>query len=160
MSDLQRINDEVFPQSFKLLPAGMDTLPARAMLLAIGLQESRFVYRSQIGGPAHGYWQFEQGGGVNGVLTHFAVKDTAKLCCKARDCPPTSGSVYQAMVNDDVLACCFARLLLYTLPTKLPAQDQRDEGWRQYISGWRPGAPHRLTWDAFYDQAWLTVMGA
>ena len=28
------------------------------MLLAIGLQESRFVHRRQIGGPACGFWQF------------------------------------------------------------------------------------------------------
>lgn len=159
MSDLQRINDEIFPQAFKLLPPGMDTLPARAQVHATGLQESRYIYRVQQGGPAHGYYQFEQGGGVNGVLTHFAVKDTARLVCKARDCPPMPGSVYQALVNDDVLAVCFARLLLFTLPDRLPNQDQRDEGWRQYLKAWRPGMPHRGTWDALFDQAWRTVMG-
>ena len=55
------------PSAFALLPPAMDTPDARVLLLAIGLQESKFSHRLQIGGPARGYWQFEQGGGVRGV---------------------------------------------------------------------------------------------
>lgn len=158
MSDFGRVNEQVFPQAFALLPVAMDSIAARALLLAIGLQESRFEYRVQIRGPAHGYWQFEQGGGVKGVLTHPETALKAKGICVARNVPAVAGSVYQAIINDDVLAACFARLLLWTLPGALPAQDQRDKGWDQYVSGWRPGAPHRATWDAFYDQSWLAVL--
>lgn len=158
MNDMQRVYDEVFPEAFALLPPKMDTLAARAMLLAIGLQESRFSHRVQIGGPAHGYYQFEQGGGCAGVIRHPSVAAITRKVCEARDIPVSPWSIYTNIVNDDVLATCCARLLLYTLPAALPAQNQRDEGWRQYIDAWRPGMPHRHTWDAFYDLAWRKVI--
>lgn len=158
MSEFHRINDEVFADAFGLLPTGMDTLRARAMLLAIGLQESRFEHRVQIGGPAHGFWQFEQGGGCVGVMTHPSVSSTMRSVCKARGVPFSSQAIYDSIINDDVLACCAARLLLYTLPSALPDQNQRDEGWHQYTEAWRPGAPHRQTWDAFFNQAWNKVV--
>ena len=60
----------VYAETMQLLPAKMDSPQARAMLKAIALQESRFEHRKQIGGPARGFWQFEQGGGVRGVLNH------------------------------------------------------------------------------------------
>ena len=46
----QVMRDAVRP-ALALLPAAMNTPQARCMLLAIGLQESRFVHRRQIGGP-------------------------------------------------------------------------------------------------------------
>lgn len=158
MSDKQRINDEVFPQAFALLPTKMDTLPARAEMLAIGLQESRFLHRTQIGGPAHSYYQFEQGGGVVGVMTHEAVKTYTRRVCDARGVQFTSRAIYDAMVNDDVLATCCARLLLWTLPGSLPAQNEHDKGWAQYLDAWRPGMPHPETWPAFFAEAWQTVL--
>lgn len=158
MSDFDRIKDYVFTKALGLLPARMDTLAARAMLLAIGLQESRFEHRVQIGGPAHGYWQFEMGGGCAGVLRHPAVSKLMRGVCTERCVVPYVSNLYQAIVDDDILACCAARLLLYTLPDPLPAQNEREEGWRQYTEAWRPGAPHRHTWDAFYDRAWLSLM--
>jgi len=159
MSDLQRINDEIFPQVFGLLPSAMDSVAARAMLLAIGLQESRFEHRVQIGGPAHGYWQFEQGGGVVGVMSHPAVKERTRAVCGFRGVAFSAPQIYSAIVNDDVLACCCARLLLYTLPGRLPNQDERELGWAQYTEAWRPGMPHRQTWDAFFDLGWKTALG-
>jgi len=160
MSDLKRINDEIFPQAFALLSPGHNSLAAKAMLLAIGLQESRFTDRVQNnGGPAHGYWQFEQGGGVVDVLRHPVSRGSAVFVCNNRGIPALPRDVYTAIINDDVLACCFARLLLYTLPGKLPAQNEREEGWQQYREAWRPGMPHRKSWDAFYDQAWQVVIG-
>src|SRR3546814_10617520 len=43
-----------------LLGPQFGSVDAERMLLAIGLQESRFLHRAQIGGPARGYWQFER----------------------------------------------------------------------------------------------------
>src|SRR3546814_6857126 len=63
------------------------------MLLAIGLQESRFLHRAQIGGPARGYWQFERGG-VHGVLSHHASKAEAGKLCAALDYAPSEDIVY------------------------------------------------------------------
>lgn len=123
------------------------------MLLAIGLQESRFVHRRQIKGPARGFWQFEQGGGVRGVLQHGASSALAAKICAARKVPPMSTAVYAALEHDDILACCFARLLLWTDPKPLPAIGDKQAAWDLYERTWRPGKPHRDTWDNLYDRA-------
>ncbi|WP_322786536.1 hypothetical protein [Advenella kashmirensis] len=65
--NLQQVSDQLIDTSMQLLPARMDSAQARVMLLAIGLQESRFTHTHQIGGPAHGYWQFESGGGTKAL---------------------------------------------------------------------------------------------
>jgi hypothetical protein len=140
-----------------LLDPLMDTKEARAMLIAIGMQESRFIYRSQIGGPAHGFWQFERGGGVRGVLSHPMTMQTAKEICFKLRIRPTEDDCYTAITYNDALACAFARLLLWSLPDNLPQQGDPEEGWRQYIEAWRPGKPHRETWDAFFNEAWKQI---
>lgn len=136
-----------------LLPAKMDTPAARVMLLAIGLQESRFLHRRQIGGPACGFWQFEQGGGVRGVLTHAASAALARQVCEVRGVVPTSAAVYAQLESDDVLAATFARLLLWTDPARLPAVADSKGGWDLYARTWRPGKPHPQTWPALHAQA-------
>lgn len=133
----------------------IDTPEARVMLLAIGLQESRFIHRRQIGGPARGFWQFEQGGGVRGVLRHEASREIADRLCYTRSVPATEGAVYEALDDDDVLACGFARLLLWTDQKPLPAVGETDEAWSLYLRTWRPGKPHRHTWSGLY----LTATG-
>ena len=153
----QHFLDDIFPEAYALLSPGMNSPAASAELLAIGLQEGRLWYRKQIGGPARGAYQFVQGGGVAGVLSHPASKAHALSVCKARKVTAAPNPVYLALASDDILATCFARLLLYTLPWRLPAQDDPNTGWAQYISAWRPGAPHRGTWDNFYKIAWDTV---
>jgi len=60
--------------AFNLLPENMNTHQAKVIMLAIAFQESGLEYRRQIGGPAKSYFQFEQGGGGRGVLTHQASK--------------------------------------------------------------------------------------
>lgn len=135
-----------------LLPS-MDSPKARMMLLAIGLQESRFEHRRQIGGPARGFWQFESGGGVRGVLTHkTSAYDAAKIC-PARGVGSSTKEVYERLENDDILACCFARLLLLTDPRSLPMIGDVDGAWDYYFRNWRPGKPHPETWPALYEQA-------
>ena len=109
---LEQVMRDAIRPALALLPAAMDTPQARCMLLAIGLQESRFVHRRQIGGPARGFWQFEQGGGVRGVLAHPASAALARQVCQVRGVPPTAPSVYSRLELDDVLAarlrgCCF-----------------------------------------------------
>ncbi|CAB3712544.1 hypothetical protein CEY09_30335 [Achromobacter marplatensis] len=140
-----------------LLPAKMDTPAARVMLLAIGLQESRFVHRRQIGGPARGFWQFEKGGGVLGVLTHPSSRDAAHNLCAVRNVAPLSASVYAALETDDVLAAGFARLLLWTDPWRLPTPGDADGAWDLYLRTWRPGKPHPQTWPGLYHQAVVEV---
>ena len=150
---LQKITEAAVRPALALLPSAMDTPPAHCMLLAIGLQESRFVHRRQIGGPARGFWQFEQGGGVRGVLAHPASAALARQVCQTRGVPPTAPSVYSRLELDDVLAAAFARLLLWTDPARLPRTGDADAAWALYLRTWRPGKPHRQTWDALHAQA-------
>lgn len=141
-----------------LLPARLDSPAARAMVIAICLQESRLTHRRQIGGPARGYGQFEQGGSVHGVLTHPATKPLIVPVLAALDYPNAlEFDCWTAIEHNDILACCFARLLLYTLLDALPAENETQKAWGQYISAWRPGAPKPLTWPALYAQAWAIV---
>ena len=141
-----------------LLPKPMDTDAARVMLLAIGLQESRLIHRRQIGGPARGLWQFERGGGVVGVLRHRASAELAEDVCAQRGVEPTPAKLYEALALDDLLACAIARLLLFTDPRPLPRTDAPAESaWDYYIRNWRPGKPHRRTWDAFHEVAVAVV---
>ena len=154
MSPVDYIERYVLGATMLLLPQGMDSAAARAMLIAIGLQESRFLHRRQIGGPAHGFWQFEHGGGIRGVLQHRETRDHIRQILSSMAYDDASTTSYQAVCDNDVLACAYARLLLWTVPGPLPARGEADNAWQYYLAGWRPGKPHRATWDAFYLQAW------
>lgn len=154
---LRSIIDKYLLPAFRLLPERMDFPEARVMLLAIGQQESAFALTRQVGGPAVGYWQFEKGGGVTGVLQHRATRDLAAAVCKARGIQPTPDAVYAALEKDQILAAAFARLLLWSDPAALPALGAVSDGWACYIRNWRPGKPRRAAWDAYYAKALAEV---
>lgn len=143
--------------ALSLLPPHMDTKPARAMLIAIGSQESDFIYRAQVRGPALGWWQFEAFGGVAGVLRHRTTRHLAEAAIQRLTYIPVIEYVHGAIEHNDVLAAVFARLLLWTVPEPLPGVTQADEAWRQYLSAWRPGRPHPERWEARYASAWRAV---
>jgi len=143
----------IIGQALALLPARMNTQQAVVQMLAIGLQESRFEHRKQIGGPAVGYWQFEQQGGIRGVLNHALTRKLAQDVCRQRDTPASPSAVYAALEHDDVLAAVFARLLLWTDPKPLPAVGDAAGAWDLYLRTWRPGRPHPDTWPMLYAKA-------
>lgn len=151
--DLTALLQKTIVPALGLLPDRMDTPAARILLLAIGLQESRFLHRRQVGGPARGLWQFERGGGVRGVLTHSASRDHAYRICHGRGVEPTAATVYAALEFDDELAAVFARLLMWTDAWRLPVAGDVKGGWDFYVRTWRPGKPHPQTWPALYAQA-------
>lgn len=145
-------------QAMALLPPQMDRPEAWVMLYAIGLQESRFTARRQIvngqpTGPAAGFWQFEQGGGCRGVIQHNASRYWMSLLCQARRVEVTPQGLWRALERDDVLAAGAARLLLFTDPKRLPEIGETEQAWDLYTRVWRPGKPHRHTWDEMYDAA-------
>ena len=151
--------DVIYQATMKLLPAPMDSPPARSMLFAISMQESRLLYRRQLGGPARGFWQFELGdpvsrGGVHGVLMHSATGALIRGVLGALQYDHDPLTSYRAIEHNDILACAYARLLLYTVPQALPVKQDPQEGWRQYLASWRPGRPHPTTWEPFFQQAW------
>jgi hypothetical protein len=151
-----------------LLPREMDTPEARVMLLAIGLQESRFQHRRQLIkkggellplGPATGYWQFERGGGCRGIVDHPASRYWAYRICSTREVAFTATAIWRALELDDVLAAAAARLLLFTDPRRLPELGDEKGGWNLYLRTWRPGQPHRDTWPGLYAKALDEVAG-
>ncbi|MFG0231272.1 hypothetical protein [Achromobacter sp. 413638] len=158
---LSQIIETAVNPALALLPPGMDTPEARVMLLAIGLQESRFEHRRQLVGnpprpigPAMSFWQAEVGGGmVRGVRIHRATRDLAAQLYRARGVAADDAAIWNALERDDVLAAGLARLLLWTDPGKLPRIGDADAAWALYLRTWRPGKPHRQTWDVLYGQA-------
>lgn len=139
---------------YLLLPGRFDCDEATVLLTAIALQESRMAARRQAGnGPARGLWQFERGGGVAGVLNHPSSRLYARSCCLMVGVEPLSGIVHTALENNDLLACAFARLLLWTDPLPLPAIGDEAGAWSCYLRTWRPGRPHPETWGALYAEA-------
>ena len=152
--ELSDVRSTIIDPALNLLPERMTSDRAIVLLLAIGLQESRFTSRIQIGGgPGRGFFQFERGGGVAGVLRHPVSRDAALRVCEARGVAPVPAQVYWRLESDDVLAAAFARLLLFTDPAPLPKIGECAKSWDYYLRTWRPGKPHRHTWDAFHQQA-------
>lgn len=165
---LSEIRAQAIKPALALLPARMSSPEAEVMLLAIGLQESRFEHRRQLVGspphpvgPAKSFWQAEQGGGmVSGLLRYHddRVRDLAVGLCAVRGVESATRAVWDAIEQDDVLAAGLARLLLWTDPGRLPRLGDADGAWQLYVRTWRPGKPHRSTWPDLYEQALAEVM--
>jgi hypothetical protein len=148
------------PTFAEVLPGKFASPEAVVMLLAIGLQESRFQHRKQLGGPARGFWQFENGGGARGVIEHWSTATHADAVCALRGVATEWGNVYNRLAYDDLLACAFARLLLYTDPAQLPEVGDHQAAWDYYLRNWRPGKPHPETWRGLYAQAVQALMAS
>ena len=155
--------------AYKLLPKKMSSPEATCQLIAIALQESRLLHRRQIIntddglkplGPAMGFWQFEKMGGVVEVLTSPKTRRLATHICNMREINPTSTAVWWALSRDDVLAASFARMLLWIHKDPLPSLTADPEvAWQYYLAMWRPGKPHRPTWNKFLNEARAAVKG-
>jgi hypothetical protein len=148
----------VIPATLALLPVPLRSLEAQAMLVAIGLQESRFLERHQRpNGPAVGFWQFERAG-VRGVLSHKDSKALiASVLLDLRYKERAFSVLCGAVEHNDILACAFARLLLWTDPDPLPGREAGEVAWNIYLRTWRPGRPHSETWPSLYREAWDRV---
>jgi len=161
---LSDVVDHAIAPALAVLPAQMDSPEARVMLLAIGLQESRFTARQQIGGPARGFWQCEQGtaktrGGIWGFYLHPASRYWMSVLCRARGVAFDPVAIYSALDKDDVIAAGVARLGLFTDPKALPAVGDVEASWSLYLRVWRPGKPKPETWPALHAQA-VASLGA
>lgn len=150
--------------AFAILPKQMDSPEARVMLLSIGLQESRFTARQQMGGgPARGFWQCEQGtaksrGGVWGFYLHPSSRYWVSVLCAARRVAFNPVSIYNALDKDDVFAAGVARLGLFTDPQRLPATTDAIGSWNLYQRVWRPGKPKPETWPPLHSQAAAAII--
>lgn len=162
MTPQRLLNTGISPAMAELESIGVrDSVEARRFLLAIALQESRLDHRRQVvaggseTGPAASFWQFEQGGGCKCVLTHPASSERMRKVCADYNVLPTPSGLWEAMRYNDIVAAAAARLLIFTLPKRLPKT--AEEGWQQYIDAWRPGRPHPSKWQANWGAATLAV---
>jgi len=158
------LHGAIFP-ALAELPPKFYTPEALQLQLAIGLQESKLKDRWQVlsggrKGPARSFWQFEQGGGVKGVLTHPATATLAAEACKRHGVATSAVLVWSAMETNDVLAATFARLLMWTDPRPLPPPDDTKGAWAYYVRNWRPGQPHPATWPAHWIRCRRFVFGS
>ena len=142
-----------FLYGLQMLPETMQTNAARAFLIAIGLQESRFTHRRQIKGPARGFWQFEKPT-LGLMLKHERLGPCLRDLCKRMQYSPDEDTLYTAIEHNDALAVCIARLLLWTVPRAMPGPADAKESWEQYLWAWKPGKPKPDTWNGFWEQAW------
>lgn len=154
-------------EAIALLGIQFESEAARVLLYAIGLQESAFAHRRQVVsiegvlkpvGPATGYWQFEEGGGVRGVVKHPVTRPLVMKLCKARGVAFNPRSIWEALQTDDVLAAGIARLLLWSDPRAFPRLSDVRGMWLYYERNWRPGKPHPEKWPALYATALQFVL--
>lgn len=162
MTPIRLLRTAIIPALTALSPYGIhDSAEARRFLLAIALQESGLKHRRQVAaggaetGPAASFWQFEAGGGCKGVLAHRLTAQLMRELCSDFNVTPTPQGLWEAMRFHDILAAVAARLLIYTLPSKLPTI--AEDGWKQYIAAWRPGKPHPETWASAWATATATL---
>ena len=151
------LKNNIIPAALSLLPPKMDTPEARAMLVAIALQESALRHRRQVGGPAKGLWQWELPQ-VGLVLRHDVIGPLA--CGVLAALIYTEGNsphehLHDAMQHNDILACAFSRLLLWPDAAPLPKQGDVQGSLATYLRVWRPGKPHPEKWPANWAAAWL-----
>jgi hypothetical protein len=64
---------------------------------------------------------------------------------------PDAATVHRALSHNDILACAFARLLLWIDKAPLPSTEA--DGWRYYVRNWRPGRPRIERWGGCWEQA-------
>jgi len=154
MTTIEYATRLVYPAALSLLPRHMDTPEARAMLTAIGLQESAFAARRQADdGPARGFWQFEPAG-VRAVLNHRASQPHIVAALVTLGYSALADTSSRAIEHNDVLACVYARLLVWTHPQRLPRQGERAYAQEYYLWLWRPGRPRLDKWPANFERAW------
>lgn len=137
------------------LPQQMSSASAQVAMVAIAGQESGLKTRLQEPyGPAHSLWQFELGG-IHGVMNHPLTQQHAQHVCVALGITPTVKAVYDAMLENDELGACFARLNLWWKPEPIPTT--QDAMWAYYVDVWRPGKPDPSRWPPNFQAAVAAV---
>jgi len=154
---IELLRNHILPAALSLLPPKMDTPEARAILIAIALQETNLKHRYQIGGPALGLlqWELPQ---VGLVLRHEVVGPIAKNVLKElvyEPGDPPHKHIHAAMEHNDILQVAFSRLLLWPDAAPLPKRDDVQGFIATYLRVWGPGRPRLKTLPANWAEAWL-----
>lgn len=137
-----------------------EAVEAEVFLLTTAITESGLKHRHQVGGPAHGYFQFEKGGAFTGVIGHPRTAATLGKVLDELALPGEVDTLFEALQWNDLLQVAFARLLLWTDTRPLPALGGEAAAWDCYLRLWRPGKPGRERWRTAYATALATVADA
>ena len=155
--DADWIAQYALPGAFSLLPAKMDTPEARALVLAICLEESSLKHRRQIRGPARGIAQFERIA-VTNALEHPMMRPHL---LQAMEAMLYSGigdyELHDVITHNDTMALVLARLNLWPDPRPLPGRHEPDAGYAYYLRVWRPGKTSPASWFDNWQQAWQAI---
>ena len=122
-----------------------DNALAERILLAIAMQESDMEHRHQVGGPAHGFFQFEPIGCAEAIridgLNQTRFFERLVL-------PTQYDELHVALEWSEAAMVVCARLILWSITRPLPGPHEQADAWRQYIRAWKPGKPHPDRWPA------------
>lgn len=159
MTPERLLRTAIEPACEELAQAGViNSHAAQRFLLTIAMQESGLRHRRQVStggaenGPAASFWQGEKGGGLcAGVITHHVTAPIMRAVCANYNVSPDPLSIWEAIRYNDIVAASAARLLIHTLPQKLP--ETAADGWKQYLDAWRPGRPRPETWNGYWLDA-------
>lgn len=150
MSPLQFYQTIVVPGLVSL--PQMDTPKARLALMATAGTESEYLFRIQKPvGYAHGFWQFEKKGACLDVVTNDRVRTITATLAQAAGVALDLDSIFDAIIDHDLLACQLARLN-YWLDIHHPLAElgDVDGAYARYIAVWEPGKPSRSRFDKYY----------
>ena len=155
---LEAILDEIIEPGLALLPPALVSDEAAVLLLATGLQESRFVYRRELGGQGLGFWRLS-GSMMTQVLQHPQTARLAQRLCEAAGIECRARTLHAALEFNDGLAAAFARLLLLSAGQGLPPCGRPEQAWLLYLRLWQPQHPSHLSWAPLYRHACHAVHG-
>ena len=165
LTHYQLLHSDVRPALLRMFPQFQGRTP-ECMLLTIAGQETNLAYVYQMdsqGKPiqtlARGLWQFELVG-VEGCLNHPANGWLAPFLEQNGFAGLTPEMIHWALPASTSLATWLARANLWwyaeDLIEPIADYDHAEAAWQQYLDIWRPGKPHRETWDAH----WLAAVEA
>ncbi len=145
----RQFHDLCVMSGLSLLPPVMTSPEARVLLVAIAMQETGLVTRSEVGGSAFGFYQFMEIG-VDGVFSHAETGHLAADVAKVLQIP-IDENFYEAVRWNDHMGTVLARLNLWPDPAPLPALGQEMEAFRYYERIWRPKVAVHARWPAAYN---------
>ncbi len=149
---LEAILEQIIEPGLALLPPALNGDDASVLLLATGLQESRFCYRRELGGYGLGYWKLHADK-VARVFAHAGCREPLERLCEAVGVECTPRAVHAALEYNDQLATAITRLLLHTATRRLPAQAHPEQAWLLYLQLWKPALPRHLSWTPLHRNA-------
>lgn len=157
MSTAALIDAMVIVPTLTWLGPPYDSPEANLLLVAIGQQESAFKTRKQHGGPARGYWQFEQRGGCDEFARVSSIQPFRNAARQLGFQTNADATYFAIGAGADQLACIMARGILWPDPEPLPARGDSSAAYVYYKRVWRPGKPSQVRWDASYATAMQVV---